>query len=62
MDDKYSAMIPRHEDTSKLRIGDVIEAKVTKVKPDGKLDVPGGPAGRPHRLAPLSLCQLGTRH
>ena len=39
VDDKYSAMIPRHEDTSKLRIGDVIEAKVTKVKPDGKLDV-----------------------
>jgi len=38
VDDKYSAMIPRHEDTSKLRIGDVIEAKVTKVKPDGKLD------------------------
>ena len=23
---------------------------------------PGGPAGRPHRLAPLPLCQLGTRH
>lgn len=39
VDDKYSAMIPRHEDTSRLRIGDVIEAKVTKVKPDGKLDV-----------------------
>ena len=39
VDDKYSAMFPRHEDTSKLRIGDVIEAKVTKVKPDGKLDV-----------------------
>ena len=37
VDDKYSAMIPRHEATSKLRIGDVIEAKVTKVKPDGKL-------------------------
>ena len=36
---KYSAMIPRHEDTSKLRIGDVIEAKSDKVKPDGKLDV-----------------------
>ena len=39
VDDKYSAMIPRHEDCSKLRIGDVIEAKVTKVKEDGKLDV-----------------------
>ncbi len=39
VDDKYSAMIPRHEDCSKLRIGDVIEAKVIKVKEDGKLDV-----------------------
>ena len=32
-------MIPRHEDCSKFRIGDVIEAKVTKVKEDGKLDL-----------------------
>ncbi|MBR5127028.1 MAG: RNA-binding protein [Roseburia sp.] len=39
VDDKYSAMIPRHEDCSKLRVGDVIEAKVTNVKEDGKLDV-----------------------
>lgn len=39
VDDQYSAMIPSHEDCSDLRIGDVIEAKVTNVKPDGKLDV-----------------------
>ena len=39
VDDKYSAMIPSHEDTKMLRIGDVIEAKVTNVKPDGKLDI-----------------------
>ena len=39
VDDKYSAMIPRHEDHSFLRIGDVIEARVTEVKPDGKLDL-----------------------
>lgn len=39
VDDKYSAMIPKHEDCSKFRIGDVIEAKVTNVKADGKLDV-----------------------
>ena len=39
VDDKYSAMIPAHEDCSMLRIGDVIEAKVTNVKPDGKLDL-----------------------
>lgn len=39
VDDKYSAMIPRHEDCSFLRIGDVIQARVTGVKPDGKLDL-----------------------
>lgn len=39
VDDKYSAMIPRHEDCSHLQVGDVISAKVTKVKPDGKLDL-----------------------
>ena len=39
VDDKYSAMIPAFEDCSHLNIGDVIEAKVTKVKPDGKLDL-----------------------
>jgi hypothetical protein len=39
VDDCYSAMIPAHEDCSHLRIGDVIEAKVTGVKPDGKLDI-----------------------
>lgn len=37
VDDKYSGMIPRHEDRSFLRIGDVIEARVAEVKPDGKL-------------------------
>lgn len=39
VDDRYSAMIPRHEDCSFLRIGDIVEARVTKVKPDGKLDL-----------------------
>ncbi len=37
VDDKYSALIPRHEDHSNLRIGEVIEAKIVEVKPDGKL-------------------------
>ena len=39
VDDRYSALIPRHEDHSFLRIGDCIEARVTGVKPDGKLDL-----------------------
>ena len=39
VDDQYSALIPRHEDHSFLRIGDVVQARVTGVKPDGKLDL-----------------------
>ena len=39
VDDKYSAKIPRHENSEYLRLGDVIEAKVTEVKEDGKLDI-----------------------
>lgn len=39
VDDRYSALIPRHEDHSSLRIGDCVEARVTGVKPDGKLDL-----------------------
>lgn len=39
VDDRYSAMLPRHEDCSFLRIGDVVNVRVTAVKPDGKLDV-----------------------
>ena len=39
VDDKYSAMIPRHEDCSYLRVGDMIEARITEVKADGKLDL-----------------------
>ena len=39
VDDKYSAMIPSHEDCGSKKIGDVIQARVTNVKPDGKLDL-----------------------
>lgn len=39
IDDCYSGRIPRFEDHSFLKIGDVIEAKVVSVKPDGKLDL-----------------------
>lgn len=39
IDDKYSAMIPKHEDTSHLQLGDVITVEVTGIKEDGKLDV-----------------------
>ena len=39
VDDRYSALIPNFEDHSFLHIGDVISAKVTNVKEDGKLDL-----------------------
>lgn len=39
VDDRYSGLIPHHEDHSFLRIGDCVEARVTGVKPDGKLDL-----------------------
>lgn len=39
VDDQYSAMIPSFEDCSHLKIGDVTEARITNVKPDGKLDL-----------------------
>ena len=39
VDDKYSAMIPKHQDTSYLKLGDVVTAEVTGVKEDGKLDL-----------------------
>ena len=37
--DCFSGRIPPHEDHSQLKIGQVIRAKVTGVKPDGKLDL-----------------------
>lgn len=39
VDDRYSARIAGSEDHSFLRVGDVIQAKVSGVKPDGKLDL-----------------------
>ena len=39
VDDRYSARIANSEDHSFLRVGDVIEAKVLGVTPDGKLDL-----------------------
>lgn len=39
VDDKYSAMIPKHEGLMGARIGDLVKAKVKFVKEDGKLDL-----------------------
>ena len=37
VDDKYSALIPKKEAPYGLRVGDKVHARVTEVKPDGKL-------------------------
>ena len=37
VDNIYSALIPRKEVVGELRIGDTVQARVTGVKPDGKL-------------------------
>lgn len=39
VDNQYSALIPRREAVGKLKVGTVIEARVTDVKEDGKLDL-----------------------
>lgn len=39
VDDKYSAKLPSFEVYDYLRIGDVIDARVTGIKPDGKIDI-----------------------
>lgn len=39
VDDKYYGMIPAKEVFKPFRIGEVIEARVTKVRSDGKLDL-----------------------
>lgn len=39
VDDKYSALIPAKEMYGKISVGDIINARVTAVKEDGKLDL-----------------------
>ncbi len=39
VDDQYSALVPKRELHEEVRVGDLLEARVTGVKPDGKLDL-----------------------
>ena len=39
VDDRYCALIPKREAAGKYKVGDRVEARVTDVKPDGKLDL-----------------------
>lgn len=51
VDDKYSAMLPRHEKTSAMRIGQTLSCRVANVKEDGKLDLTMREAGESQREA-----------
>jgi len=39
VDSIFSALIPRRELVRELKVGDIVQARVTGVKPDGKLDL-----------------------
>lgn len=39
VDNKYSALIPKREIYGEVRVGDQVQARVTGVKPDGKIDL-----------------------
>lgn len=39
VDNEYHGLIPKNEIYNKLRYGDIVEARVTKIKEDGKLDL-----------------------
>lgn len=39
VDDRYSALIPKSEAQGSYRVNDILKLRVTKVKPDGKLNV-----------------------
>lgn len=39
VDNRYSALIPKREAFGDLKVGDVVEARVAKVREDGKIDL-----------------------
>jgi len=39
VDNKYSALIPPNEIYTNLKVGDTITARITAIKPDGKIDL-----------------------
>ena len=39
VDNQYSALIPKREDVGRLKVGDRVHARVSKVREDGKLDL-----------------------
>ena len=39
VDNKYSALIPTKEMYGELKVGDIVTARITAIKPDGKIDL-----------------------
>lgn len=39
VDDKYSGLIPQKELYGKIKVGDIVDARVTEIKNDGKIDL-----------------------
>lgn len=39
VDDRYSALIPKKDCQGDLKIGDVVQARITRIRPDGKMDL-----------------------
>lgn len=39
VDDKYSSLIPKKEVSQSIQVGELIEARVTRIQEDGKLDL-----------------------
>ncbi len=49
VDDRYSAMLPKHEKTPAMRIGQILSCRVANVKEDGKLDLTMRESGNAQR-------------
>ncbi len=39
IDDKYQGLIPKREPAGNLKVGDVVKARISAIKPDGKADL-----------------------
>ncbi|MCI8372491.1 MAG: RNA-binding protein [Lachnospiraceae bacterium] len=39
VDDQYSALIPKRDCQGDLKVGDIIQARITRIHPDGRMDL-----------------------
>ena len=55
VDNEYQAMIPKREVHTSLKVGDVVEARITSVREDGKLNI------SPNKKAYLQMDEDGLK-